>query len=77
MEILKHESDLPNDIEERIRKNLTITDIIVLEPEDVPLTLPPITPEMRKVINHAVRTASNFLTFDFNVKTSMIHFLIF
>jgi hypothetical protein len=53
MQILKRESVLPNDIEARIRNNLTITDIIVLEPEES-TALPTITPQMREIISNAV-----------------------
>lgn len=52
MNILKRESTLEKDLEEKIRKKLTLTEIIVLE--EPPAELPEMTPEMWKTINYAV-----------------------
>lgn len=52
MNILKRESTLEKDLEEKIRKKLTLTEIIVLE--EPPAELPELTPEMLKTINYAV-----------------------
>lgn len=52
IDVIQKESTLETDLRERMRKKLTLTEIIVLE-EPIP-ELPEITPVMREVITLAV-----------------------
>ncbi len=62
MNILKRESTLEKDLEEKIRKKLTLTEIIVLE--EPPEVLPEMTGEMLKLINYAVNILTFYVTFE-------------
>jgi hypothetical protein len=51
IDVLQKESTLEKDLRERMRKKLTLTEIIVLEE---PPSIPEITDEMQEIIDRAV-----------------------